>query len=153
MTDAGSPAFACAGQTEVEGEEAAFQPRLRLSEAAAELLAIVGYITASDGPLQARPELTSRISPLHERLLPKAMERLELIDAFLRGRAAFFVAGKDHRYHSPLGELELAGAALDNCRATTSVVEALLAGRLPTAWEFESMGDTALLMYPALLAA
>ena len=37
-------------------------------------------------------------------------------------------------------------------RAATSVVEAVLAGRLPTTWEFELMADTALRIYPALEA-
>jgi len=126
--------------------------RLELPNAAAELLAIVRYLTASDGPLHSTPDDTGPLSLWHERVLLKAMERLEVIDAYLRGRVAFFVAGKDHGYGPFDGQLELAGAALDGCRAATAVVEALLAGRLPTTWEFEAMGDTALMLYPALEA-
>ena len=65
---------------------------------------------------------------------------------------SFLVAGKHRGYGGFDGELALAEVALDNCRADTSVIEALLAGRLPTAWDFESMGHTALRLYPALEA-
>jgi len=103
----GSPA-----RSDLEREAGLARSRLELPDAATELLAIVRYITALDGPLQVAPD-TGPLSPWHERVLLKAMERLEVIDA--------------------------------------SVVEALLTGRLPTAWEFESMGgDTALRIYPAL---
>jgi len=140
----GSPA-----RSDLEREAGLARSRLELPDAATELLAIVRYITALDGPLQVAPD-TGPLSPWHERVLLKAMERLDVIDAYLRGRVAFFAAGKDRGYGSFDGELELAGAALDNCRADASVVEALLTGRLPTALEFESMGDTALRIYPAL---
>ena len=39
---------------------------------------------------------------------------------------------------------------LDTCRAATSVVDGLLAGRLPTLHEFEAMSRTALAINPAL---
>lgn len=153
MKDAVSPAATSGSpaQSDLEREAGLARPRLELPGAATELLAIVRYITAVDGPLQSVPD-GGRLSPWHERVLLKAMERLEVIDAYLRGRVAFFVAGKDHGYGSFDRELALAGATLDNCRADTSVVEALLAGRLPIEWEFELMGDTALGIYPALEA-
>ena len=68
----------------------------------------------------------------------------------MRARVAFLVAGKERGYHVPEQELELAGAALDTCRAATSVVDGLLAGRLPTGPEFEAMSRTALAVNPAL---
>jgi hypothetical protein len=152
MRDAGSPAAKPGDPAEPARAPKAGQSssRLELPDAAIELLAIVRYLTASDGPLLSTPDDTGPLSPWHERVLLKAMERLEVIDTYLRGRVAFFVAGKDHGYGPFDGQLELAGAALDSCRAATAVVEALLAGRLPTTWEFESMGDAALMIYPAL---
>ena len=154
MREAGSPAATpgSPAQPDLEREARPARARLEVPEAATELLAIVRYITARDGPLQSTPDNAGHLSPWHERVLLKAMERLEVIDAYLRGRVAFFVAGKDHGYGPFDGELELAGAALDNCRADTAVVEALIAGRLPTTWEFELMADTALRIYPALEA-
>ena len=154
MTDSGSPAprRSDAGQSRGHYEATGTQSQLELSEVSSELLAIVGYVTAADGPLQPAPDPAPRPSPWHKPVLLKAMERLEVIDAHLRGRVAFLVAGRDHGYYSSALELELAGAALDTCRATTSVVEALLAGRLPTRREFDSMGETALTIYPALEA-
>ena len=139
------------GQSRPEGEKGRGQPRLELPDAANELLAIVRYVTADDGPLQATPG-PSFLSPWHERALHKALERLEVIDHFLRGRVAFFVAGKDHGYEPVEGELELAGAALDTCRATARVVDALLAGGLPTEPEYEAMSATTVRLYPALEA-
>jgi hypothetical protein len=146
-TTSGSPA-----QAQLTGEARLVRPRLDLGDAATELLAIVGYITAIDGPLQPAPDSTDPPSPWHERALLKASERLDVLDAYLRGRVAFFVGGRDSGYGPFDKELELAAIALDDCRAATSVVEALRAGRLPEAWDFEAMGDTALRIYPALEA-
>ena len=70
----------------------------------------------------------------------------------MRARVAFLVAGKDRGYHAPESELELAGTTLDACRAATSVVDALLAGRLPTRREFEAMSAAALAIDPGLAA-
>lgn len=123
--------------------------RLELAEAAAELVAIVGYVTADDGPLQPTPE-GAGLSPWHEPLLAKARERLEIIDAYLRGRVAFLVAGKDRGYPTRGNELPLAREALDTCRAATVVVEALLDGRLPRVWQFDLMGETVLRLSAAL---
>lgn len=152
MTDAGSTAKAPRGllPSGPDGEARVARPRLDLPDVANELLAIVRYLTAADGPLQATP--AGGISPWHEPVLLKALERLDVIDAFLRGRVAFFVAGKDRGYGSFERELAVAAAALDNCRADTGIVEALLDGRPPRDWEFELMGQTALLIYPALEA-
>ena len=136
-----------------EGDAAVALRRLDLTRGATELLAIVAYINADDGPLQTPPDVIGSLSPWHQRLLSKAGERLEVIDTFLRSRVAFFVAGKNRGYYTPERELELAGAALDSCRATASVVAALLAGRAPSEQEFESMSATALEVYPALEAS
>ena len=154
MQDIGSqaPQHGGSGQSHPEGDAAVFRPRLELTDGATELLSIVAYITADDGPMRASRDSAGRLSPWHQRLLQKAMERLDVIDADLRGRVAFLVAGKDHGYYASESELELAGAALDTCRATTTVVEDLLAGRLPTVREFESVSQTALRIYPALEA-
>jgi hypothetical protein len=126
-------------------------PRLEVAEAAAELMAIVGYVTADDGPLQPAPE-DAGLSPWHGPLLAKASERLDVIDVYLRGRVAFLVAGKEHGYPALEGELRLAQAALDTCRAVTMAVEALLEGRLPRVWQFDLMGDTTLRLFNALAA-
>jgi hypothetical protein len=126
-------------------------PRLELPHAATELLAIVRDITAEDGPLQPAPE-PGELSPWHEPTLLRALERLEEIDHYLRGRVAFLVAGTGHGYGQFEGELELAGLALDTCRATARVVDALLARRLPTKREYEAMIATIERLYPALKA-
>jgi len=135
-----------------EGDAAVVRHRLDLTHAVTELLSIVAYINADDGPLQALPGSAGGLSPWQRPLLLKAAERLDVIDAHLRGRVAFLVAGNDHGYHTFEWELELAGAALDTCRASTSVVQALLAERPPTEREFETMSTTALRVYPALAA-
>jgi hypothetical protein len=119
-------------------------------QCADELLSIVAYVTATDGPLQTSPGPEGKVSPWHRRLLLKAAERLDVIDALMRGRVAFLVAGGERGYYAPREELELAGAVLDTCRATTRVVDALLAGRLPTRPEFETMSRTVLAINPAL---
>lgn len=123
--------------------------RLELPDAAVELLAMVRFLTASDGPLQQLAE-TGLSSPWHERVLLKAQERVEVIDHFLRGRVAFFVAGRDQGYGPFDGELELAGATLDTCRAIAMVVGRLLAEELPSERQFDLMGDAALKVYSAL---
>jgi hypothetical protein len=135
-----------AEQSHLAHEKALAQLRMHLPDVATELLTIVGYLTAADGPLAESDRLLS----WHERLLLKAMERLELIDGYLRGRVAFFVAGKDRGYDFFGSDLEVAAAALDTCRATTRVVETLLSGRLPSECEAAWMGDAALRIYTAL---
>jgi hypothetical protein len=141
------------GPFRVDGDPVVVRDPPDLTHAAAELLAIVAYVTGDDGPLRTSSDSVVRLSPLHRRLVGKAMERLDVIDAFLRSRVAFFVAGRGHGYFVPAKELDLAGAALDTCRATTSVVVVLLAGRVPDEREFESMSRTALSIYPALEAS
>lgn len=155
MKDIGSPVQQHSSgpeQSHLEGDAAVVRPRLELTDGATELLSIVAYITAGDGPVRASRGSADRLSPWHQRLLQKAMERLDVIDADLRGRVAFLAAGKDHGYHASESELELAGTALDACRAAATVVDALLAGRLPTVREFEAVSDTALRIYPVLEA-
>ena len=135
-----------------EGDAAVVRHRLDLTHAVTELLSIVAYVTGDDGPLQTAPGSTGVLSPWQRPLLLKAAERLDVIDAHLRGRVAFLVAGKDQGYHTFEWELELAGAALDTCRAATSVIRALLAERPPAEREFEAMSAAALKVYPALEA-
>jgi len=118
-----------------------------------ELLSIVAYLTAPDGPLQAFTDAEAPGFSLHRRLLGKAAERLEVIDSYLRARVAFLVAGRDRGYHAPQEELDLAGAALDATRAATAVVGALLDGGLPSSGQYEVLGVTALRINPALEAA
>jgi hypothetical protein len=134
-----------------EGAAASVGPRLELTEAATELLTIIGFVSGDDGPLQVTPDRDD-LSPWHHRALEKALERLEVIDHYLRGRVAFFIAGKDHGYGPFVGQLELAGAALTTCRATVRVVDALLAGRRPAEAELGAMTAAGLELYPALKA-
>lgn len=117
---------------------------------AAELLSIVAYLTAQDGPLQGPPGPEAPVSPWHERLLRKAAERLDVIDAFMRARVVFLAAGKDRGYYAPEAELQLAGATLDATRAATTVVAALLASRIPSPHDFDAMSAAALSIMPAL---
>ncbi|HZL63958.1 MAG TPA: hypothetical protein VFD50_03295 [Thermoleophilia bacterium] len=138
------------GPPRTQGESTVVPPRLELPDVASELRAIVGYIAAADGPLRLPLDPAGHVSRWHERLLLKAMERLEVIDAYLRGRVAFLAAGKEHGYAFFDTDLELARAELANCRATTRVVEGLLAGRLPTDQEFDSMDDTVAGIYRVL---
>ena len=132
-------------------DEAGPRPlRLELPVAARELLSIVGLITA-DGPLHARPD-AGMLSQWHVQALERALERLEVIDHYLRGRVAFFVAGKDHGYGPFEGELELAKCALDTCRAVARVVDALLAERQPTDRELDRVRERAVRLQPVLEA-
>lgn len=150
MNSGGSTAPRDGGQTQPRPQDSWAERGLDSARCAGEVLAIVAFITADDGPLQAMPDPAGAVTPWHRRLLLKAMERLEIIDAFLRARVAFLVAGGAHGYHVPEQELELAGVTLDTCRAATTVVDGLLAGRLPTLHEFETMSGTALAINPAL---
>ncbi len=133
-----------------ETDDALRRPQLDPTACATELLAIVAYVTSTDGPLQDPRRPAETLSPWHRRLLTKAAERLDVIDASMRARVAFLAAGRDRGYYAPEAEIDLAGASLDTCRATTSVVEALLTGRLPTVHEFEAMSRAALTINPAL---
>lgn len=123
--------------------------RLELPDAANELLAMVRFLTARDGPLQQLAE-TGMSSPWHERVLSKAQERLEALDAFLRGRVAFFVAGRNAGYGVMEAELDVAGAALDASRAITAVVDKLLEEELPTGREFDRMSEATTKIFAAL---
>jgi hypothetical protein len=147
----GSPATTSFSPARTDSNRAATPapPGSDLPAVATELLAIAGYVAADDGPLQPTPA-AGRLSPWHEPVLSKALERLQVIDAYLRGRVAFFVAGKDHGYGSFDGELALAAVALDTCRTGMAIVEDLLAGRRPSVREFDLMGDSALSIYAAL---
>ena len=150
MDGDGSTARRDGGQTRSKPQDSWAERGLDSARCADEVLAIVAYITADDGPLQALPDPAAAVTPWHRRLLLKAMERLDVIDAFMRARVAFLVAGRERGYHVPDRELELAGVALDTCRAATIVVDDLLAGRLPTDHAFEVMSRTALAINPAL---
>ena len=149
--DAGRPARQ--HEHDAAPRDAAVTRRLDASDCAVEVLAIVAYVTSADGPLQDSTAPGQEVSPWHRRLLLKASERLDVVDSYMRGQVAFLVAGRDHGYYAPESELGLAGAVLDTCRATTPVVDALVAGRLPTRCEFETMSDAALAVNPALDAA
>jgi hypothetical protein len=137
------------GQSRPQARTAATYPP-DAEHCAAELLSIVAYLTAGDGPLQAAPGPVTPASPWHERLLRKAAERLDVIDAFMRARVAFLAAGKDRGYYAPEAEIELAGATLDATRAATVVVAALLETRLPAPHDFDAMSAAALSIIPAL---
>ena len=149
MGDTGLSAATPGQPAESRTPAAALPPRLELPDVAAELLAIVRYLTAADGPLAQTPAGT-RVHPWHERLLLKAAERLEIIDTYLRSRVAFLVSANAGGYGRFEREIDLAGAALDNCRADAAVVEDLLAGRTPTPTQYDRMGESALRIYPAL---
>ena len=151
MTDVAgpAPAFVTPGTPGSARSAERLLARLELPDTADELLAMMRFLTAEDGPLQQLAS-TGLSSPWHERVLLKAQERIEVLDHFLRGRVAFFVAGRDQGYGSFYDELDLAGAALDTCRAIAKVVERLLEGELPTEREYRLMGDAALTIYPAL---
>lgn len=137
-------------QSQIRADEAIARQRLDAAQCAEELLSIVAYITANDGPLQTAPDEAGSVSPWHRKLLLKADERLEVIDAYMRSRVAFLVAGRQQGYHAPDDELELAGAALDTCRAAAGVVETLLRAGPPSRDEFETMSEAALRINPAL---
>ena len=151
--DSGPTASRRDPERQPDGGDAVARRRLDSAHCAGELLAIVAYITSGDGPLQALTTPGGAVSPWHQRLLLKAAERVDIIDAYLRGRVAFLIAGKDRGYYAPEGELDLAGVVLDTCRAAASVVEALLDARLPSRREFETMSAAALTINPALDAA
>jgi hypothetical protein len=125
--------------------------RLELPEAAHELLAIVAHLGADDGPIQTMSR-AGELSPWHAPVLDRALEGLEVIDHFLRGRVAFYVAGREHGYGSFEEQSALAGASLDACRCAARVVDALLGGRLPSEAEFEALAVTVDRIYPALRA-
>jgi len=124
-----------------------------VARCADELLSIVAYLTAHDGPLQTPADPAAPASSWRARLLDKAAERLDVIDASMRSRVAFLVAGKDRGYHAPQEELDLAGATLDATRAAKVVVDALLEARAPSSREFDVMAHTALRVNPELGSA
>ncbi len=125
------------------------RPMPDLSEAADELLAVVAYLTADDGPVLTMSR-TEELSPWHRRVLDGMLERLEVVDHYLRGRLAFFVAGREHGYGEFEEESALAAAALDACRCAARVVDDLLDGRLPMESEFAALALTVDRIYPAL---
>ena len=123
--------------------------RLGLPEAAHELLAMVGFLTAPDGPLR-EVAATGRPSDLHRRVLVKALERADVIANFLRGRISFFMTWRHQDPGSYSVELELAGSTLAASRALALVIDRLLGGALPAEAEFDQLGDAALRIYAAL---
>lgn len=144
-----APNSGSSGQRRPEIDAGQRPPRIELSDAAHELVSIVGFVTADDGPLHATSEPRT-LSSWQQQALHAALERLEVIDHYLRGRVAFFVAGKDHGYGPFGGEAELADAALDACRALVRVVDALLAERPPTEAEVDTMCESSVRLHPAL---
>ena len=123
--------------------------RLELPDAANELLSMATFLTGPDGPIRQLAD-TGLPSPWHERVLHKAAERVVVLDHFLRGRVAFFVAGRGQGYGVFDEELEVAGAALDTCRAVTAVVEDLCDGELPSVPKIRRLGDSAARVCAAL---
>ena len=87
--DSGPTASRRDPERQPDGGDAVARRRLDSAHCAGELLAIVAYITSSDGPLQALTKPGGAVSPWHQRLLLKAAERVDVIDAYLRGRVAF----------------------------------------------------------------
>jgi hypothetical protein len=146
-----APTHSDAADRGSERDDGRRRSRLELPDAANELLATVRHVTADDGPVRVMSE-TGDLSPWHEQTLSAALERLEVIDHYLRGRVAFFAPAKDHGYGPFDEELELARAALATCRAAARVVDALLVGRLPTEREFRAMSAATERVFPALKA-
>jgi len=124
--------------------------RLGLPQAADELLAMVTYLTAADGPLEVVAS-TGRLGDLHPRVLARMQERADVIANFLRARISFFITARleDDSFGA---ELELAGANLVASRALVLVIERLVAGVLPSETEFDQLGDAALKIYSAVEA-
>lgn len=144
MTDASGSAPSSSAPSDPRASRGAERllARLELPDAANELLSIATFLTAPDGPIQQLAE-AGVSSPWHERVLRKAAERVVVLDHFLRGRVAFFVAGRGQGYGVFDEELEVAGAALDTCRAVTAVLEDLLDGDLPSVQQIRRVGDAA----------
>ena len=110
MDGGGSTAPRDGGQTRLRPQDSWAERGLDSASCAGEILAIVAFITADDGPLQVMPDPAGAVTPWHRRLLLKAMERLDVIDAFMRARVAFLVAGRRAR-------LPRAGAGTGAARA------------------------------------
>ena len=125
--------------------------RLGLPQAADELLAMVTYLTAGDGPLQAVAS-TGRLGDVHPRVLVRMRERVEVIADFLRARISFFITWRRQDTESFGAELELAGANLVASRALARVIDRLASGGLPSEAEFDQLGDAALKIYSAVEA-
>lgn len=125
--------------------------RLGLPQAADELLAMVTYLTAGDGPLDAVAS-TGRLGDVHPRVLVRMRERVDVIANFLRARISFFVTARREGDDVYGAELELAGANLVASRALVLVVDRLVSGALPSEAEFDRLGDAALGIYSAMEA-
>lgn len=141
----GLPPLAEVGASELE------LIRLGLPQAADELLAMVTYLTAADGPLEALAS-TSRVGDLHSRVLVRMRERVDVIANFLRARVSFFVTARREDPDSFGAELGLAGANLVASGALALVIDRLVSDALPSEREFDRLGDAALGIYAALEA-
>jgi len=133
------------------GEDERELIRLGLPQAAHELLAMVTYLTAGDGPLEAVAAM-GRLGDVHPRVLARMRERVEVIANFLRARISFFITERRRDPDSFGAELELAGANLVASNALALVVDRLISGALPSETEFDRLGDAALGIYAALEA-
>ena len=133
------------------GEDERELIRLGLPQAAHELLAMVTYLTAGDGPLEA-VAATGRLGDLHPRVLARMRERVDVIANFLRARISFFVTARREDVDAFDAELELAGANLVASRSLAVVIDRLISGALPDEAEFDRLGDAALGIYSAVEA-
>jgi hypothetical protein len=125
--------------------------RLGLPESANELLAMLAFLTASDGPLR-QLAATGRLDRRNHRSLVGMRRRIGIIGEFLRAREGFFIAAPAYGEGPFEAELALAQANLGTCRALNTVVERLLTRTVPLEAEFERMAGEALGIYSALEA-
>lgn len=123
--------------------------RLGLPESAGELLAMLGFLTAANGPLQQLAE-TGRLGARNHDALVRMRPRIAIIGDFVRARIAAFADGPQQGAGAFDVELALAGANLDTSRALAVVVEKVLAGETPTDHEFDLLADKTLGIYAAL---
>ena len=125
--------------------------RLGLPESANELLAMLGFLTAADGPLQQLAE-SGGLDARNDEVLVRMRPRIDVIGDFLRARIAALVDGQPQGSGTFAVEIALAGANLDTSRALAAVVERVLTRDAPTDEEFDLLADEALGIYAALEA-
>jgi hypothetical protein len=125
--------------------------RLGLPESANELLAMLTFLTAADGPLQQLAE-SGRLDARNDEVLVRMRPRIDVIGDFLRARIAALVDGQPQGAGTFAAEIALAGANLDTSRALATVVERVLTREAPTDEEFDLLADEALGIYAALEA-
>lgn len=125
--------------------------RLGLPESAHELLTMLGFLTAADGPIRQLAE-TGRLDARNDEALVRMRPRIDVIADFLRARIAALADGQPQRAGAFAVEIALAGANLDTSRALAVVVERVLTRDAPTDEEFDLLAAEALGIYAALEA-